>query len=131
VKVGGWLFAAGTLFFGVVVLVYGLWSQDWAGTTFLAFTGLMTALVGFFTLYTAKRLNNRPEDDGLANQDEADPDYGFYSPHSWWPLPMGASAMMIALGLIFATWLAIAGIVFLMFSVVGLVFEYYRRDFAH
>jgi hypothetical protein len=38
---------------------------------------------------------------------------------------------MIALGLIFATWLAIAGIVFLMFSVVGLVFEYYRRDFAH
>ncbi len=130
-KVGGWLFAAGTVFFAVVTVVYGFWSRDWAGTTFLAFTGLMTALVGFFALYTAKRLDNRPEDDHFANQEEADPDYGFFSPHSWWPLPMGASSMMIALGLIFATWLALAGVIFLMFSIVGLVFEYYRKDFAH
>jgi hypothetical protein len=67
----------------------------------------------------------------MANQDEADPDYGFFSPHSWWPLPMGFSAMLIALGLVFATWLMITGIIFLMMSIIGLVFEYYRRDFAH
>jgi protein-S-isoprenylcysteine O-methyltransferase Ste14 len=131
VKLAGILFALGTVFFAVVTVVYGLWSQEWAGTTALGFTGFMTALIAFYTLYTAKRLDNRPEDSMVANQDEAAPDYGFYSPHSWWPLPLGFSSMLIALGLIFATWLMIAGVVFLMLSTIGLVFEYYRRDFAH
>lgn len=130
-KHGGYIFTAGTIFFAVVALVYGLWAREWIGTTALAFTGFMMALVAFYSLYTAKRLDARPEDNQLANQDEAAPDYGFYSPHSWWPLPMGFSSMLIALGLIFATWLMLAGIVFLMMSIIGLVFEYYRRDFAH
>jgi protein-S-isoprenylcysteine O-methyltransferase Ste14 len=131
VKYAGILFAAGTVFFGVVGTIYAVWSRDWIGGTALIFTGFMTALIAFYTLYTAKRLDNRPEDDMQANQDEAAPDYGFYSPHSWWPLPMGFSAMLVALGLIFATWLLIAGVIFLMMSIVGLVFEYYRGDFAH
>lgn len=130
-KYAGILFAAGTVFFGVVGTIYAVWSRDWIGGTALIFTGFMTALIAFYTLYTAKRLDNRPEDDMQANQDEAAPDYGFYSPHSWWPLPMGFSAMLVALGLIFATWLLIAGVIFLMMSIVGLVFEYYRGDFAH
>ncbi|HNE89004.1 MAG: cytochrome c oxidase subunit 4 [Candidatus Nanopelagicales bacterium] len=130
-KESGYIWGLGTIFFAVVAVVYGVWSQDWAGTTALAFTGFMTALVAFYSLYTARRLDNRPEDDQMAEQEEADPDYGFFSPHSWWPLPLGASAMMIALGLIFATWLMIAGVVFLVLSTIGLVFEYYRGDFAH
>ena len=130
-KYAGILFALGTVFFAVVTVVYGVWSRDWFGTTALAFTGMMTLLIAFYTLYTAKRLDNRPEDDMLANQEEADPDYGFFSPHSWWPLPMGFSAMVIGLGLIFASWMIIAGVVFLMMSTIGLVFEYYRGDFAH
>ena len=130
-KESGYIWGLGTIFFAVVAVVYGVWSQDWAGTTALAFTGFMTALVAFYSLCTARRLDNRPEDDQMAEQEEADPDYGFFSPHSWWPLPLGASAMMIALGLIFATWLMIAGVVFLVLSTIGLVFEYYRGDFAH
>lgn len=130
-KESGYIWGLGTIFFAVVAVVYGVWSQDWAGTTALAFTGFMTALVAFYSLYTARRLDNRPEDNQMADQEEADPDYGFFSPHSWWPLPLGASAMMIALGLIFATWLMIAGVVFLVLSTIGLVFEYYRGDFAH
>ena len=130
-KYGGLLFNLGAVFFGVVAVIYGFWSRDWAGTTALAFTGFMTLLVGFYITYTAKRLNNRPEDDMMANQDEADPDYGFFSPHSRWPLPMGFACMLIALGLVFATWLMLTGVIFLMMSIVGLVFEYYRRDFAH
>ena len=130
-KESGYIWGLGTIFFAVVAVVYGVWSQDWAGTTALAFTGSMPALVAFYWLYTARRLDNRPEDDQMAEQEEADPDYGFFSPHSWWPLPLGASAVMIALGLIFATWLMIAGVVFLVLSTTGLVFEYYRGDFAH
>lgn len=130
-KFGGFLFSLGAGFFLIVGTVYGFWSKDWAGTTFLVFTAGMAAIIGYYGLFTAKRLEGRPEDDFYANQDEADPDYGFYSPHSWWPLPMGFSAMLIALGLIFATWLMLAGIVLLVWSIIGLVFEYYRKDFAH
>ena len=95
-KESGYIWGLGTIFFAIVSVVYGVWSQDWAGTTALAFTGFMTALVAFYSLYTARRLDNRPEDNQMADQEEADPDYGFFSPHSWWPLPLGASAMMIA-----------------------------------
>lgn len=130
-KPGGLLFIYGAVFYTIVAAVYGVWSKDWIGTTALVFLAAMAGLAGFYIVYTAKRLAERPEEDGMANQDEADPDYGFYSPHSWWPLPMGAAAAMIALGFIFATWLMLAGIVFLMISIVGLVFEYYRGDFAH
>ncbi len=130
-KFGGFLFNLGAVFFFVVGVVYGVWSRDWAGTTVLLFTGFMTLLVGFYVSYTARRLTDHPSDDRLADQDEADPDYGFFSPHSWWPLPLGFSAMLIVLGLIFATWLMLTGIIFLMISTVGLVFEYYRKDFAH
>ena len=130
-KFAGLLFSLGAGFFLIVAIVYGLWSKDWAGTTFLVFTAFMAAIIGYYTLYTSKRLKDLPEDESFANQDDADPDYGFFSPHSWWPLPLGFSAMMIALGLIFATWLLLAGLIFLMISIVGLVFEYYRKEFAH
>jgi len=131
VKVAGVVFNVLAAFFFIVGVVYGFWAQDWAGTTVLLFTGFMTLLVGFYATYTSRRLTDHPSDDQLAEQDEADPDYGFFSPHSWWPLPLGFSAMLIVLGLIFATWLMLTGIIFLMISTVGLVFEYYRRDFAH
>ena len=130
-KFAGLLFNLGALFFAVVATVYGIWSRDWAGTTALAFTGFMTLLIGFYVTYTARRLDNRPEDDRMANQDEADPDYGFFSPHSWWPLPIGLGAMVTALGLVFAVWLLILGVGILMFGVLGLVYEYYIGDYAH
>jgi hypothetical protein len=66
----------------------------------------------------------------MANVDEADPEYGFFSPHSWWPLAVGFSTMVISLGLVFAVWLLIMGVVLLMLSLVGLVFEYYRGPFV-
>ena len=59
------------VFFGIVGTVYAIWSRDWIGGTALIFTGFMTALIAFYLLYTAKRLDNRPEDDMMANQDEA------------------------------------------------------------
>ena len=129
-KVEGRLFAFGAVFYFVVAAAYWYLSRDEIGTTALALTGALAFLVAFYLLYTAKRVFPRPEDRD-ADIDEADPEYGFFSPHSWWPLPLGASAMMIALGLIFATWLMIAGVVFLVLSTIGLVFEYYRGDFAH
>jgi hypothetical protein len=38
---------------------------------------------------------------------------------------------MIVLGLIFAVWLIVLGVAALVLGLVGLLFEYYRGEFAH
>ena len=72
----------------------------------------------------------RPEDRLDGEIDEADPEYGFFSPHSWWPLVMGFATFIVVLGLIFAVWVIAVGVVFLLIALVGWLFEYYRGDFA-
>lgn len=130
-KIEGKLFAYGCAFYLLLCAIYGVWSKDPTGIVLLLFTGALAFLVAFFILHTARRVFPRPEDMPDAVQSDADPDYGFYSPHSWWPLPLAASTAVIAFGLAFAAWIVVAGVAFLMISLVGLVFEYYRGDHAH
>ena len=129
-KVGGIIFAIGAVFFIMISGVYWLVSRDPIGTTALALCGGLAILVAFYVLYTSKRLSPMPEDRMNAEIDEADPEYGFYSPHSWWPLPVGFAAMLIALGFIFGAWLVVLGVSVLMIAVIGWLFEYYRGAFA-
>ena len=129
-KIGGWAFALGAMFFLFVGGAYFYFSGDEIGTTALVMTGGLAFLVAFYVLYTDRRLDGLPEDRADADVDEADPEYGFYSPHSWWPLPVGFAAMMIALGFRFAAWLAVFGVLVLLFAVIGWLFEYYRGSFA-
>lgn len=129
-KIGGWIFALGALFFFGISAVYFYFSRDEIGTTALVMTGFLAFLVAFYVLYTDRRLDGIPEDRANAEIDEADPEYGFYSPHSWWPLPVGFSAMLIAMGFIFAPWLVVFGVCVLLIALVGWLFEYYRGSFA-
>jgi len=39
--------------------------------------------------------------------------------------------MLFVLGFVFAAWLALLGVIALLFGVFGLVYEYYRGDFAN
>ena len=130
-KIEGWIFGVGAIFYFVVSGVYWYLSRDEIGTTALVMTGALAFLVAFYILYTAKRVYPRPEDRDDAEIDEADPEYGFFSPHSWWPLPVALGAMIIALGFIFAVWAIVLGVAVLMLGIVGWLFEYYRREFAH
>ncbi len=126
----GLLFAGGAAFYGVVASVYWFMTGEVVGATALALTGGLAFLIGFYVLFTSRRVGIRPEDDPHADVEDAEPDYGFFSPHSWWPIVVAASAMVVCLGLIFAFWLALLGVGLLMLSLVGLVFEYYRGPFA-
>ncbi len=129
-KVGGVIFAIGAVFFIMISGVYWLVAHDPIGTTALALCGGLAFLVAFYVLYTSKRLSLMPEDRHNAEVDEADPEYGFYSPHSWWPLFLGFSCVVVVFGLVFAVWLIVLGVVLLMLSIIGWMFEYYRGDFA-
>lgn len=129
-KIEGFLFVLGAIFYAIVASVYWVLSQDEVGTTVLALTGALAFLIAFYVLFTARRVYPRPEDRLDAEIEEADPEYGFFSPHSWWPLAVGFGAFVIALGLIFAVWLAVLGVSILLFALVGWLFEYYRGAFA-
>ena len=129
-KVEGRIFALGAAFFWLVALIYWYFARDPIGTTALALCGALAFLVAFYVLYTAKRVFPRPEDRLDGEIDEADPEYGFFSPHSWWPLVMGFATFVVVLGLIFAVWVIAVGVVFLLIALVGWLFEYYRGDFA-
>lgn len=129
-KIEGWIFGLGALFFLPVSIIYYYFSRDPIGTTALAMSAGLAFIVAFYVLYTAKRVYPRPEDRMNAEIDEADPEYGFFSPHSWWPLAIGAASFVVVLGLIFAVWVIVAGVFFLVLALVGWLFEYYRGDFA-
>ncbi len=130
-KIEGGLFAIGFVFYSLLAGVYWYFSRDEIGTTALALTGAMAFLISFYALYTSKRVYPRPEDRLDAEIDEADPEYGFYSPHSWWPLAVALATVTIVVGLIFAVWLIVLGVAALLLAMVGLLFEYYRGEFAH
>ena len=130
-RIEGALFGMGFIFYAFLAGIYWYFSRDEVGTTALALTGALAFLISFYALYTSKRVYPRPEDRLDAQVDEADPEFGFYSPHSWWPLAVGVSVLALVFGLIFAVWLIVLGVAALMFAVIGWLFEYYRGEFAH
>lgn len=130
-KIEGWLFMSGTVFYGLVAVIYWLLAEEPVGTTALALTAGLAFLVGFYTLFTARRIGPRPEDRVDAEISEGAGDLGFFSPHSWWPLPTGLGAALTGLGLIFGWWLVLIGAGILVVGVLGIVFEYYHGEHAH
>ena len=130
-KVEGLLFFSGFIFFSISSIVYGLLSGEPAGTAALAFTAGLAFLVGFYLLFTASRIDSRPEDRKDAEIAEGAGELGFYSPHSWWPLAVGFAAAVSFAGIVFGWWLFIIGAGLGGLAVIGLVFEYYRGDPVH
>jgi len=125
------LFGVIAAFFGLVAVIYWILAKEPAGTAALAFTGALGLLVAFYLLFTAQRIEPLPEDDEEGEIAEGAGVQGFYSPHSWWPLPVGAGAAIIGLGLVFVMWwLIILGVVVTVVATAGLLFEYYAGEFA-
>ncbi|MGH8893398.1 MAG: cytochrome c oxidase subunit 4 [Actinomycetes bacterium] len=127
-KVEGWLFSAGFFFFAISAVIYGVLSEEPVGIVALAFTAGLAFLVGYYLLFTARRIDPRPEDDRAAEIADGAGELGFYSPHSWWPLAVGFFAAVAFLGIVIGWWLFIIGAVGSGLSVIGFVFEYYRGE---
>jgi hypothetical protein len=126
VKVEGLIFAVFAAFFAIVATVYGLLSHEVVGTTALILSGGLALAIGFYLLRVSARFGPRPEDRPDGEIAEAAGEYGFYSPHSWWPLPTAGSAAIMCLGFAFGWWLTVLGLFMLVSSAIGFVFEYYR-----
>ena len=129
-KIEGGLFAAGAVFYLIISSIYNVVTHDVVGTIAIGLTGVLALMVGSYVLHTGRRIGARPEDRLDGEIEEADADYGFFSPHSWWPFLVGLSVFITFLGFVFAVWLMCVGAVFLLYSVAGWLFEYETGPFA-
>ena len=127
-KIEGWLFASGVFFFSLAAAIYWVLAEEPVGTVALAFTAGLAFLVGYYLLFTARRIDPRPEDSRFAEIADGAGELGFYSPHSWWPLPVAFFAAVSFVGIVIGWWLFLIGAIGGALSVVGLVFEYYRGE---
>ncbi len=130
-KFEGSLFIGCAIFFGAADIVYWYFSKDPTGTTALALSVGLAFLTGFYLLFTGRRLPERPEDSPDGEIEQGTGELGFFSPHSWWPLYVGLSAALAALGVAIGWWLFLIGLLALFLTTIGFVFEYYRGVYAH
>jgi hypothetical protein len=105
---------------------------EWSGVTALALTGVMALIVATFFRFVARRLDTRPEDYEAAEVSDGAGELGFFSPHSWWPIMIALSGSVTAVGIaLWLPWLIAAGVVFILGTAAGLVFEYYVGPEKH
>jgi hypothetical protein len=132
VKIEARLFLSIALFAWVAALMYGIWTDvsqgkvEPVGTASLILSGGLLGLSGSFFWFVSRRIDARPEDRADAEMAEGAGELGFFSPGSYWPVGIALAATVTGLGLaFFQIWLAIVGVITILITVGGLLFEYY------
>ncbi len=130
------LFAYLVPFFVLMTVVYafftsiGVHGTEWVGIVGLALTALLCTFIAFYLWHTGSKLDLRPDDNPDGEIADQAGEYGFFSPHSWWPLALGAGAAFVFLGVAVGWWMVIIGVPFAGLALVGWVFEYFRGEHA-
>lgn len=119
-------------FFLIVATIYTFWTgfSEWVGIVGLFLTAAMTAFVAWFFWLSGRTVDARPEDDLQGEISDQSGDYGHFAPYSWWPLALGFSTTVMVLGIAVGWWLFVVTVPFVVLSVVGWTFEYFRGDHA-
>ncbi len=128
-KLEAYLFSGLAVFLVGTAVIYGVFS-DWepVGMAGLVLSGGLSIIVGGFFWFVSRRIDPRPEDRKDADIAEGAGELGFFSPGSYWPIGIAAAAGLVAIGLAFYyIWLLLLAFAVLMFTVGGLLFEYYSR----
>ena len=129
-----WLLA---VFFVLAAIAYTIWSWldhnsiEWVGTVAITLSGVLSAFIAFYLGRVHKAQGGQlPEDRLDANIDDGDPELGFFSPWSWWPIMLAGAAALLFLGLAVGFWISFIAVGIGLISLVGWVYEYYRGNFA-
>lgn len=137
-----------TVFFALAAIVYTVWSIldyqtsstselkhqmgiEWVGTVALALSAGLSGLIAFYLWLTQRAQGGvLPEDRLDAEIDDGDPEIGFFSPWSWWPVTLAFGAALVFLGLAVGVWVSFIGAPIAMVGLIGWYYEYYRNLFA-
>ena len=124
-KVNWQLFVGLSVFYVVMTIIYWYVGGEAVGITGMLLAACLAGMVGFYVWFTQKRIGTvMPADNLTAEISDGAGERGFYSPHSWWPLPVAASAIAMGFGLIIGWWLTVIALAALVISIIGWVTEY-------
>jgi hypothetical protein len=125
------LFGGLRVFYVIMTVIYWQVGGEEVGIAGMLLSACLAGMVGFYVWFTQKRIGvTLPEDNLTAEISDGAGELGFYSPHSWWPLPVAVSACVFALGLIIGWWLSLIGLGALVISIIGMVTEYEKPEIA-
>ena len=125
-KVESIIFNIIAFFCVLAAVVYGWWSREPIGTTALVLSAGLTGLIGGFFWFVSRRIDARPDDRKDAEIADGAGELGFFSPGSYWPFALAASAALMGLALaFFYLWLSLIAVTALLITIGGLLFEYY------
>jgi hypothetical protein len=139
VKTSAKMFWALTAFYLGSSALYAVWSLldrfhgqiEWVGTLALGLCGVLFGFIAFYLGRTHRAQGGEiPSDIATADIDDGDPEMGFFSPWSWWPLVLAAGAALVFLGLAVGPWVSLIGIPLAFIALFGWIYEYYRGAFA-
>jgi hypothetical protein len=126
-KTGWMLFVGLAIFYAILAVIYWQVGGEAVGITAIALSAGLSIIVGFYLWFTNRRLGNLlPEDNVQGEIADSAGELGFFSPHSWWPLPLALSISAVGVGLIIGWWLVLIAVGALIISILGLVLQYER-----
>jgi len=127
-----WKLSGGlSVFYVIMTVIYWQIGGEEVGIAGMLLAACFAGMIGFYVWFTQKRIGvTLPEDNLAAEISDGAGELGFYSPHSWWPLPVALSACTFALGLIIGWWLSIIGLGALVISIIGMVTQYEKPEIA-
>ena len=131
-KVNWRLFAFLSVFYVIMTVIYYYVGGEAVGITGMLLAACLAGMVAFYVWFTQKRIGTAiPSDNEDAEIADDAGELGFYSPHSWWPLPVALSAVAMSLGLIIGWWLTLIALGALIISIIGMVTEYEKPISQH
>ncbi len=126
------LFTFLSVFYVFMTVIYWAVGGEPVGITGMILAACLAGMVGFYLWFTQKRIGVAiPSDNDDAEISDDAGELGFYSPHSWWPLPVALSATALSLGLIIGWWLVLIALGTLVLSIIGMVTEYEKPEPQH
>ena len=124
-KVSWQLFIGLSVFYVLMTIIYWQVGGEPVGIGGMLLAAALAGMVGFYVWFTQRRIGQiLPEDNLTALISDGAGDLGFYSPHSWWPLPVALSSMALGLSLLIGWWLTLISLGALVISIIGFVTEY-------
>jgi hypothetical protein len=124
-KVSWQLFIGLSVFYVLMTVIYWQVGGEPVGIGGMLLAAALAGMVGFYLWFTQRRIGQiLPEDNMTALISDGAGDLGFYSPHSWWPLPVGLSMCAMTLSLVIGWWLTVISLGALVISIIGMVTEY-------
>ena len=136
-RIQGWLFLACGLFFAGVDVAYWFWTKaatgqgEPVGTTAMAISVGFAFMIGYYLMFTARRIGAQPEDNKQAEISDGAGEIGFFSPSSWWPRVLCLAAAFAFAGFVIGFWMFLIGVFLIIMAMIGFVFQYYRGNFSH